>query len=137
MGSALRQVSKPTEALGEYGVAIALSPGQSRTYFNRGGTYLELERYDQALADFAQVLRLYPHHRPALFWAGYAYLQKGKSDSAAICLSAMLDRPVGADRVGVVVDSLKSRSDAAAAATGGNPRPAQRTLSPQPVEHGR
>jgi tetratricopeptide (TPR) repeat protein len=51
-------------------------------YFNRGNEYLNKERYDQAIADFTQVIRIDPNYADAYNQRGSAYINKGDADRA-------------------------------------------------------
>jgi tetratricopeptide (TPR) repeat protein len=62
--------------------AIDLVPNYAVAYFNRGYAYGEKGDYDQALADYTQVIRLDPNYAAAYNNRGYAYRNKGDYDRA-------------------------------------------------------
>ena len=51
-------VGAKAEAIRDYTAAVARDPEMVAAYLNRGMACLELRRYPEALADFAQVARL-------------------------------------------------------------------------------
>jgi tetratricopeptide (TPR) repeat protein len=61
---------------------IQLGPESARTYINRGNAYLEKKAYDQAIADYNQVIQLDPKSVEAYNNRGYACSLKGDYDRA-------------------------------------------------------
>lgn len=53
--------------------AISSDPGNADLYFHRGLFYYDLERYEQAIADFGQVLVLSPQDADTYFCRGLPY----------------------------------------------------------------
>lgn len=54
-----------TKALDDFNTSIKHFPN-SKFYFNRGRTYLQMEKFGEALEDFETVLQLEPTHAEAL-----------------------------------------------------------------------
>jgi tetratricopeptide (TPR) repeat protein len=51
-------------------------------FFNRGAAYMAKEKYDSAIEDFDQAVRLNPNYAAAFVGRGAAYVAKGQVDSA-------------------------------------------------------
>ncbi len=57
---------------------IAFNPQDAEAHNNRGNTYAQLQRYEQALADLNQALTLNPYYTDAYYNRGLIYYQLGK-----------------------------------------------------------
>ena len=58
MGNALYHQSKPFEAIGYYRAALALRPQTLSLRYALGDVYLNLKRWDEAIAEYEQAVRL-------------------------------------------------------------------------------
>jgi tetratricopeptide (TPR) repeat protein len=61
------------ESLLEYNKALSLDPSDARTLFNRGNTYLALQKIDLAHQDFDNAIRLMPTNAKFFHSKGLAY----------------------------------------------------------------
>jgi tetratricopeptide (TPR) repeat protein len=61
------------ESLAEYNKALTLDPNDARTLFNRGNTYLALERIELAHNDFDKAINLMPSNAKFFHSKGLAY----------------------------------------------------------------
>jgi TonB family protein len=61
-----------SEAISDFSQAIKLKPDQALYYFNRGGTYFELGRWNEALDDLEKSLTLNPPELKATKWRNEA-----------------------------------------------------------------
>jgi Tfp pilus assembly protein PilF len=51
-------------------------------YISRGMDYYDKKDYDKAIADFTEIIRLWPQHEPAYYCRGLAYYDKKDYDRA-------------------------------------------------------
>ena len=72
----LRQSGKTKEAITALNTVIRNNPTHL-AYFERGMAYLEAGRYDEAIADMTETLKVEPDMRGALWSRGRAYLGSG------------------------------------------------------------
>lgn len=80
------------EDRGDYYVAIAklsealrhnlTKDDRATVYSRRGWTFRETRRFDEAIRDFSEAIRLYPRWSHAYFWRGWSYQSKGEPDKA-------------------------------------------------------
>jgi tetratricopeptide (TPR) repeat protein len=76
--------------------SLALSPDDDITLRNRGLTYLKLEDFDHALADYEAALRVNPSRARARSLYGRGLAKQGKGDiSGAYDLAAALELDPG------------------------------------------
>ena len=73
----LRQSGKVPEAITTLNTVIHNNPSHL-AYFERGMAYLEAGRYDEAVADLTETLKVEPNMRGALWARGMAYIKSGK-----------------------------------------------------------
>ncbi len=60
------------EAIAEYDEAIRCNPMNPLAYYNRGTAFLDLGRYQPALNDYSEAIRVFP--RDAEVYAARAFL---------------------------------------------------------------
>jgi tetratricopeptide (TPR) repeat protein len=77
----LAQKGEAEAALKYFDQSIALKPDEYVAWYNRGITYLMLHRYEEALADMEQTLRLSPGYKKA-------YLNRGNAPTVRPTTSA-------------------------------------------------
>jgi tetratricopeptide (TPR) repeat protein len=75
----LRQSGQVQEALDALNVVIQNNPTYL-AYFERGMAYLEMQKYDQAISDLTEVLKVRPNMRGVLEFRGKAYMRSGKKE---------------------------------------------------------
>jgi tetratricopeptide (TPR) repeat protein len=80
-------------SIADYTAAIALEP-RAEAFCGRGTVYLQAERYDLAIKDLNEAIKLNPHDYTAHHERGLAYLE-GKTDPARAL--ADMDRAIEAD----------------------------------------
>jgi len=85
-GWVLQKLDRPAEALAAYGRAIDGATGHdeqmARALTERGNTYLGLNRLDEALADFAEAVRLRPDSAHVHSLRGWLHEKQGRRDLA-------------------------------------------------------
>ena len=84
MGNALYHQSKPLEAIGYYRAALALRPQTLSLRYALGDLYLNLKRWDEAIAEYEQAVRLDPDNAWCHNRLGFALTWKGGRDDEAI-----------------------------------------------------
>ena len=84
MGNALYNQSKPLEAVGYYRAALALRPQTLSLRYALGDVYLNLQRWDEAIAEYEQAVRLDPDNAWCHNRLGFALTWKGGRDDEAI-----------------------------------------------------
>jgi tetratricopeptide (TPR) repeat protein len=88
-----KQLGNESEALHEFEIALSLAPGSNQLWplEDRGGYYLQLGRYDLALADFNRILALDRTHYD--FFEGRAQAKIGLGDlkGAGVDLTTAID----------------------------------------------
>jgi len=73
----LRQSGKLQEAIETLDIVIRDNPTHL-AYLERGMAYVEAGRYDEAIADLTETLKVEPNMRGALWFRGMAYVRSGK-----------------------------------------------------------
>jgi tetratricopeptide (TPR) repeat protein len=78
-GNALMQLEGkgPEAALAEYDIAIQIHPEHGTAYYNRGTTYLKMEKYEEAVGDFRRAVELEPENAHARHNLAVAYVHLG------------------------------------------------------------
>jgi len=84
MGNALYQQANAVEAIGYYRTALALRPETVSVHCALGGLYLGLRRWDQAITEFEQTVRLDPENPWCHNRLGFTLAWKGGRDDEAI-----------------------------------------------------
>jgi tetratricopeptide (TPR) repeat protein len=79
----LRQSGNAKEAIKALNTVIRNNPTYL-AYFERGMAYVEMERYDGAIADLTEVLKVRPNMRGVLWARGMAYNKSGNKGSGRI-----------------------------------------------------
>lgn len=90
-GIALAQKGEFDSAVVEYtkSLAIIKVPG---AYTQRGFAYIELKKYDSAVNDFSEALKLNPKQNAAYFGRGLSLYETGQYDKAKEDLSAFIKK---------------------------------------------
>ena len=81
LGLVYKDTSEPEKGIEAFQHVAALSPEADAHYF-LGYLYSQLQRYDEAIAEFQKALTAFPYHASAEFGIARAYLRKGDSDVA-------------------------------------------------------
>ena len=84
MGNALYHQSNSVEAIGYYRAALALRPQTVSLHYALGGLYLGLHRWDGAIAEYEQAVRLDPDNAWCHNRLGFTLVWKGGRDDEAI-----------------------------------------------------
>jgi serine/threonine-protein kinase len=84
MGNALIEETNLAEAVGYYRAALALRPQTVSLHYALGGMYLGLQRWDQAIAEFEQAIRLDPDNAWCHNRLGFTLAWKGGLEDEAI-----------------------------------------------------
>jgi tetratricopeptide (TPR) repeat protein len=77
LGLAWRMLGQPEQALAAYTRGLREKPDDHPLLVERGWVLIDAERYEQAQADFARVLRTDPHHSEAATGLGYVRACQG------------------------------------------------------------
>ena len=78
MGNALFHQSKPLEAVGYYRAALALRPRTLSLRYALGDLYLDLQRWDEGIAEYEQAIRLDPENAWCHNRLGFALSVEGR-----------------------------------------------------------
>ncbi len=70
------------EAVRAFASAIALNPGDARTYLNRGMAFERLDNIEQAIADYTRALELSPRDAKIHYIRGITCWRQGRIDEA-------------------------------------------------------
>jgi tetratricopeptide (TPR) repeat protein len=81
LGEALAAKGKLDEAMGEYRRALVLT-NDPATHYSLGLTLAVGRRWEPAIEQFSETVRLSPTNAEAHYNLGYAFLMKGKPDEA-------------------------------------------------------
>jgi len=81
LGLVYKDLSETEKAIEAYQHVTQLSPEADGHYF-LGYLYTQLQRYDDAIAEFQKALAAFPYHASSEFGIARAYQRKGDSDSA-------------------------------------------------------
>ena len=84
MGNAFLDQSNAAEAVGYYRTALALRPETVSLRYALGGMYLGLHRWDEAIAEYEQAVRLDPENAWCHNRLGFTLAWKGGHDDEAI-----------------------------------------------------
>ena len=84
MGNALCDQSNPGEAIGYYRTALALRPETVSLRYALGDLYLAQQRWDEAIAEYEQAVRLDPENAWCHNRLGFTLAWKGGRDDEAI-----------------------------------------------------
>jgi len=81
LGLVYKDLGEPERAIDAFKHVTQLSPEADAHYF-LGYLYTQLQRYDEAIAEFQKALAGFPYHASAEFGIARAYQRKGDSDAA-------------------------------------------------------
>jgi tetratricopeptide (TPR) repeat protein len=92
IGITYRRAKKPIKAVKAYDKAIALHPhGIVDDYINRANAYDEADEFDNAMADYAQALKIDPGFGEIYYNRGVAYEHHHMTDKAKADFIAAYD----------------------------------------------
>jgi len=81
LGLLYKDTGEPEKGIEAFQHVAQLSPEADAHYF-LGYLYTQLQRYDEAIAEFQKAITAFPYHASSEFGIARAYLRKGDSDSA-------------------------------------------------------
>src|SRR5882762_10239735 len=81
LGLVYKDTGEPEKGIEAFQHVAQLSPEADPLYF-LGYLYTQLQRYDEAIAEFQKAITAFPYHASSEFGIARAYLRKGDSDSA-------------------------------------------------------
>src|SRR5258708_33789754 len=81
LGLVYKDIGEPEKAIDAFQHLTQLSPEADAHYF-LGYLYTQLQRYDEAIAEFQKALAAFPYHASSAFVIARAYQRKGDSESA-------------------------------------------------------
>src|SRR5216684_473103 len=81
LGLLYKDTGEPEKGIEAFQHVAQLSPEADAHYF-LGYLYTQLQRYDDAIAEFQKAIAAFPYHASSEFGIARAYLRKGDSDSA-------------------------------------------------------
>jgi tetratricopeptide (TPR) repeat protein len=70
---------------------VKIKPDDAIAWLNRGLALQELERYDSAIASFAEVIKLQPKSYKAWNNKGYTLVRLGRDEEAIACFDKALE----------------------------------------------
>jgi hypothetical protein len=109
-GDAIRQRGDEADSLAWYDRALGIDGGLIAAWGGKGNALMELERYDEAVACFEEVLRRSPADDTACFNIAISRdMQGGRDDEAIRWLQATLDRDPSHARARRLLDELQAR----------------------------
>ncbi|MCX6258701.1 MAG: tetratricopeptide repeat protein [Bacteroidia bacterium] len=83
LGAAFNNLGDDPKALQYYDTAISIEPRFPDPLFNRGLTYMKLEKYDESITDFTNLInRIVPKEAKWYYSRGNAYKKKNQFDNA-------------------------------------------------------
>jgi tetratricopeptide (TPR) repeat protein len=89
-----KHLRRPDQALGVYSQGLEQAPKDTNLRNNRAWAYAEREQWDQAMADFAHVVRADPKNAEAQTGLGYVHAhQKAPEEAQRAALQALLHAP--------------------------------------------
>ncbi|HLZ90718.1 MAG TPA: FG-GAP-like repeat-containing protein [Candidatus Acidoferrum sp.] len=81
LGLVYKDTSAPEKGVDAFRQVTQLSPEADAHYF-LGYLYTQLQRYDEAIAEFQKAINAFPYHASSEFGIARAYQRKGNSDAA-------------------------------------------------------
>jgi tetratricopeptide (TPR) repeat protein len=81
-GLVLFKINKFEEGIKAFDTAIAMDPGKSGSYINRGKGFMELKRYEAARRDFEKAVNLDPRDTTSYLYLAMAHYQLGNYQEA-------------------------------------------------------
>lgn len=90
LGSAYDDAGKPEEALTVYDKAIKEYPKNHLLIYNKAVTVEKLEKYDEAVALYKQVLQITPYHATTHYRLGRLAEEEGDLTRAMLCYNTFL-----------------------------------------------
>ncbi len=75
----------------DYNTAIQLSPEFSKSYFNRGSLYLNMKRFDEAIADCDKAISIDRNYAKAYYNKGVALFNLSRKEEACKEFSTSLN----------------------------------------------
>ena len=93
-GFALKQAGKPGEAAAAFEQAIRLDQSRPEAHRDLGSTFLSLGKFDEAIPELKESLRLAPNDLRTRRLLGRAYARSGDVHTAKQYLDAEIDPPV-------------------------------------------
>jgi Tfp pilus assembly protein PilF len=81
LGLVYKDIGEPERAIEAFQHVTQLSPEADAHYF-LGYLYTQLQRYDEAIAEFEKALAAFPYHASAEFGIARAYQRKGDTEAA-------------------------------------------------------
>jgi tetratricopeptide (TPR) repeat protein len=81
LGLVYKDIGEPEKAIDAFQHVTQLSPEADAHYF-LGYLYTQLQRYDEAIAEFQKALAAFPYHASAEFGIARAYQRKGDTEAA-------------------------------------------------------
>jgi Tfp pilus assembly protein PilF len=81
LGLVYKDLGEPEKAIEAFQRVTQLSPEADAHYF-LGYLYTQLQRYDEAIAEFQKALAAFPYHASAEFGIARAYQRKGDTEAA-------------------------------------------------------
>jgi len=81
LGLVYKDTGEPEEGIAAFQRVTQLSPEADAHYF-LGYLYSQLQRYDEAIAEFQKAIAAFPYHASSEFGIARAFQRKGDSDSA-------------------------------------------------------
>ncbi len=118
LGNALRDLSRPAEALASFEAALRLSPRFAEAFYNRGNALADLGRLEEACSSYEHALQIEPHLSAALYQLGNTLMRLDRPEAALAAYTRLLqlepDHPGALHNQGNALVSLQRPADALA-----------------------
>ncbi|HXL54951.1 MAG TPA: tetratricopeptide repeat protein, partial [Chitinophagaceae bacterium] len=90
IANSLDAMEKRKEALTYYDSTLKLNPNNYLTWFNKGISFYNLERFEDAKACFQKAILIYPYHPSSHFFLGAICASQGKVAEAMLSFTTSL-----------------------------------------------
>src|SRR5262249_56901597 len=122
LGLVAKGENRTEDAIAAFERVLALDPADVGSHVNRGQLYLQLRRYDEAVADFRAALAAEPGNATALYNLGLALARSGHREEGQKALEAFqVLREKGYGTSIRTAYAEQGRYAAAVVSTGGEP----------------
>ncbi len=90
LGNALRDLSRPTEALASFEAALRLNPHFAEAFYNRGNTLADLGRLEEACSSYEHALQIESQMSGAWYQLGNVLMRLNRPVAALTCYTRLL-----------------------------------------------
>ena len=98
-------------AVRDFTEALRLRPDYDAAYYNRGLTYVKMERYVEGIQDFTATIAIAPTHQGAYVQRAFAYILLGRDDEAEADVLRAIELGVDEDELRARIEGAKLSRD--------------------------